>query len=162
MSRVREWKEAGLRPIHTAGSGTAQPATTLHFLSVGPVAACNMVRDALLQLRNCRLTIATDYRELWVIPAQDNIDVAILHQTLLPFELEEASRLIRRRWPGAKTLVIRSGTEFLEDALYDDRLLPDSVPESLLCAIEKVTGRRQGRKSGMAEMPRLGTAENAD
>jgi hypothetical protein len=103
-----------------------------------------MVHDALLDGPNSRLSIAPDYRMLWVIPKQESIQVVILHNTLSLFELDDASRFIRRRWPHARILVLRRGEGFLDDALYDDRLAPTVVPEVLLTAIERLAGGWHG------------------
>jgi hypothetical protein len=111
-----------------------------------------MVHDALLDGPNCRLSIAPDYRELWAIPKQESIQVVILHNTLSPFELEDASRFIRRRWAQARILVVRRGEGFLDDALYDDRLAPTVVPEVLLTAIERLAGGWHGWRSRDAEL----------
>jgi hypothetical protein len=99
-----------------------------------------VVHDTLLDGASFHLTIAIDYRELWGMPTQESIHVAILHNTLSSFELEAAGRLIRRRWPLARILVVSSGESFLEDALYDDRVAPTAAPEVLLTTIEQLLG----------------------
>lgn len=86
-----------------------------------------MVRSALLGEPNLTISIVDNYRELWTIPNQEIIHLVILNKTLSTIELEASSRLIRKRWPRAKILVVRQGEGFLEDALYDDRVtLADS------------------------------------
>jgi hypothetical protein len=77
---------------------------------------------------------------LWEIPKEESIQVAILHNTLSPVELEDASRFIRRRWPHARILVLRRGVGLLDDALYDERVAPTVTPEVLLAAIEWLAG----------------------
>jgi hypothetical protein len=117
-----------------------QPSKAIHALSVGPVDFGCMVHDALLDRPNSRLSIAPDCRELWGIPKEESIQVAILHNTLSPVELEDASRFIRRRWPHVRILVLRKGEGFLDDALYDERVVPTATPEILLAAIERLAG----------------------
>jgi hypothetical protein len=89
---------------------------------------------------------------LWAIPKQESIQVVILHNTLSPFELEDASRFIRRRWPHARILILRRGVGFLDDALYDEHVVPTAAPEVLLAAIERLAGGWQGRRSRDAEL----------
>jgi hypothetical protein len=125
---------------------------TIHVLSVGPVDFGSIVHDALLHGPNSRLSISPGCRELWVIPQKESIQVVILHDSLSSFELEDASRFIRRRWPHARILVLRRGEGFLDDALYDDRLVPTVVPEVLLTAIERLAGGWHGWRSRDAEL----------
>jgi hypothetical protein len=121
-------------------------AATIHVVSVGPVARGLWIHDALLHEPNSRLTIATDYRQLWGIPPRESIQAAILHDTLSSFELDAACRLIRQRWPQAKILVVSREESFLEDALYDDRIVPAMAPRVLMGAIERVAhGSPQNR-----------------
>jgi hypothetical protein len=86
------------------------------------------------------------------MPEAERVDAAILHSTLTPLELDDASRLIRRRWPAARILVIREGSEFLDDALYDDRVFPTIVSEILLPAIERLLGTRHDATTGDIEV----------
>ena len=55
------------------------------------------------------------------------------------FELEEAARLVRRRWPSARILLIRSGEKALEDPLYDLRLRPPVEPNTLMAILSGQT-----------------------
>jgi hypothetical protein len=126
-------------------------AATIHVLFVGPVDRGSMVHDALLDGANFRLTITTDYRELWGMPTQESIQVAILYNTLSSFELEAASRLIRRRWPHSSILVVSRGKSFLEGALYDDRVEPTVAPLVLQTTIERL---QKGCMNGSLEMLR--------
>ena len=123
----------------TLGQTHFQMAQTIHVLSVGPVDCGSMVHDALLDGASFRLTIATDYRKLWGIPAHESIHVAVLHDTLSSFELEAACRLIRQRWPHAKILLVAREESSLDDGLYDDRA-STAAPNLLLTAIEQLSG----------------------
>jgi len=125
--------------------GEVWPARKLHILSVGPIEFGCMLHDALLDRPNARLSIAPDYREMWETPQQDFVQVAILHNTLSSSTLEDACRFIRRRWPYARILVLRSGESFLEDALYDERLEVESPQEVLLAAIGRHSGGWTGQ-----------------
>jgi hypothetical protein len=125
---------------------------TIHVLSLGPVDRGSMVYDALLNGPNFHLTIATDYRELWGMSAQESIQVAILHNTLTTFETEAACRLIRRRWLHARILVASAEESNLEDALYDERVAPFVAPEVLLTTIDRQTGGWHEGRSGEVEI----------
>ena len=126
-------------------------AETIHILSVGPLDRSFIVHDVALEMPNSRLSIAIDFRELWEIAKQQAIHVAILHETVSSFELEAACQLIRRQWPQAKILVVHRGEGFLDDALYDDRLLPPVALEDLLTTIERLTSERHEWRLGNAE-----------
>lgn len=123
----------------------------IHVLSVGPVALGNMVHDVLLELPHFRLSIATDYARLWAIPKHERIDVVILHNTFSSSEVEDSCRFIRRRWPHARILLLHWDESFLEDALYDDRLVPNVDPEVLLSTIQRLNGRWEAWRSGDVE-----------
>ncbi len=126
-------------------------AKNIHVLSVGPVDHCFMVHDALLEVPNSRLSIAADYRELWLVPKQQAVHLVILHNTLSSFELEESCRLIRQQWPHAKILVVRRGEGFLDDGLYDERVRPTVTAEGLLTTIERLSGEQDEWRFGNAE-----------
>ena len=117
-----------------------QMAKAIHVLSVGAVDCGSLVHDALLGGPRFRLSITTDYRELWVIPKQESIQVVILHDGLSSIELEDASRFIRRWWPHARILVVCNGEGFLDDALYDVRVVSNVGREVLLATIERLIG----------------------
>lgn len=127
-------------------------AAAIHVLSVGPMDRGSTVHDALLDEPNFHLTIATDCHKLWVIPRQESLQVVILHNTFSSFELEDASRFIRHRWPHARILVVASGESTLDDALYDDRVAPTVTPRGLLTTIERLLGGWHEWRSGDAAM----------
>jgi hypothetical protein len=133
-------KDTSENAMKTLDREHTQTAKTIHVLSVGPVDCGSMVHDALLGGSNFRLTITADYRKLWETSTQESIQVAILHNTLSAFESEAVCRLIRRRWPHTRILVISNRESILEDALYDDRVALAVAPEVLLEAIERLTG----------------------
>jgi hypothetical protein len=112
----------------------------IHVLSVGAVVCGSMVLDALLNGPRFRLSIVPDYRILWVIPKPETIQVVILHSTLSLFELDDASRFIRQRWPHTRILVVRNGEGFLDEALYDVRVVSNVDREVLLATIERLIG----------------------
>jgi hypothetical protein len=98
-----------------------------------------LVRDALLDRQKCRLASATCLRELFSISDAEQIEIAVLHQSLSPAEFREAASHIRRKWPAAKILVVCCmTTDFLEDPLYDERATPGLSQQSLLSKIERL------------------------
>jgi hypothetical protein len=124
----------------------------IHVLSIGPIDFGTMVHDVLRVGLKSSLSIAPDCRDLWVTPKQESIQVAILHHTLSLFELEDACRFIRQRWPYARILVLRQGEGFLDDGLYDERVAPDATPADLLMAIERLTREWRARKPTSVEV----------
>ena len=119
----------------------------IHLLSVGPMDRCSQIRDALLRVPNSQLSMAKDYRELWMISQEENIQVVIPHDILPTFELEASCRLIRRRWPRARILILRSRVCSLDDALFDDVVDSTVAKETLLAAIWRLVGARLRRSS---------------
>jgi len=113
----------------------------LHVVSVGTLEHGYLLHDLLLNNRAWRLSVITDCLQLWEMPEREAVHLAILHDTLSLPDLDEAAHAVRRRWPKAKILVLRSGGEFLEDALYDDRALPSTSAPALLASIESILGR---------------------
>jgi hypothetical protein len=65
----------------------------------------------------------------------EDCEVAVLHPTLSHGELSEVAHFVRRRWPAAKIVIIRAEEWWIEDALYDDRVVPGSIPELLLATV---------------------------
>jgi len=56
--------------------------------------------------------------------AGQDYDVAVIGETLSKEKLIEMARLIRRRWPQAHILAVSGKPLDVDDALYDDRILP--------------------------------------
>ena len=123
----------------------------IHVLSVGPMDLGAMVHDALLEVPNFHLSIASDYRGLRMIPKQDSIDLIILHNVFFLSEVEDSSRFVRRRWPHARILFVHWKTELLDDALYDERVDPNVTSENLSSTIQRLTGRWHERGAGDVE-----------
>jgi len=129
----------------------------IHVLSVCPMDRGKIVHDPLLEEPNSwlsaarnqwELTVISDFLELYAIPGHEDFQAAILHSTLSSFELDDAGRFIRHRWPRARILVVYAGEDFLEDALYDDRVTPNVAPEILLSTIERMIEKRQDWRHG--------------
>lgn len=131
-------------PFDQAGRAAAGAIEMTRVLSVGPVERGCVVQDALHGRPHTHLSITPDYRRLWMISKQERFHVAVLHNTLTGGELEEASQFIRRQWPQARILVIRFGQEFLDDALYDERVTPAASTETLQAALDRLVEEYRG------------------
>lgn len=104
----------------------------IHILSVGRIEPGTIIRDTLLHAQGFRVSFVHDYRELWISSKQHDAHAVILHNSLCSFELAEAARLVRGRWPNARIVVIRSGQLPLDRALYDRRLHSPVQQDALL------------------------------
>jgi hypothetical protein len=142
--------------VHAHGAGVSvgigpiqsglRTQRTIHVLSVGSINRGSMVHDALLEGPEFQLSIAPDMNGLRLVLDHEDFELAILHNTLAGRELRDACRFIRRQWPKAKILVIRAGQDFLEDALYDERVVPDVAREGFLATIGLLIATwREGR-----------------
>lgn len=121
-------------------------ANKIHVLSVGSLDDGSLVHDALLGRRDFRLTIASDYQELRAIPEHELIEVAILHNSLSPISIDDASRFIRERWPQARILVLSHDQGSLGNALFDSCMEPNIDPIILLAVIEQLRGEKRERR----------------
>ena len=111
--------------------------TSSHILFIGSSDPSNMGYDRLLEARGYVLTSAQGYLDLCQNEMREDCEVAVLHPTLSHGELTEVAHFIRRRWPAAKIVIIRSEEWWIEDALYDDRVLPGVIPELLLATVDR-------------------------
>jgi len=118
----------------------------LHILSVGSLESNNIVRDALLLRRKCRLFTALSYRDLCGVPATERFEIAVLHQTLFVHELRISLEYVRRHWPSAMIVLVSAHPESINDSLYDEQVLPGLSQEAFLLAIEQlVRNTKQGK-----------------
>jgi hypothetical protein len=107
-------------------------------LSIGAATVSNMIYERCLKERGHALATANDCKDLFRTEMNEGCEVAVLHQTLSQEELVEAAHLIRRRWPAARILIVRPEEWWIDDALYDYRVVPDANPEMLLTAVERL------------------------
>jgi hypothetical protein len=125
----------------TVSEGCVTTTYSLHVFSIGTSDPIHIAYDIFLSQHHCAISSAADYRELCAISAREVCDIAILQSTLSRNDLQEFACLVRRRCPSARILVIRDDVQFLEDALYDHRVMPGINPEALLSVIRSLTGR---------------------
>ena len=93
--------------------------------------------DRFLEDRGYILAVAHCYRDLCQTAMCEDCEVAVLHPTLSNGELSEVAHFIRRRWPAARIVIIRVEEWWIEDALYDDRVVPGVIPELLLATVDR-------------------------
>ncbi len=98
--------------------------------------------DSQISSANFRLSFATDYRELWAMQTVHSPRLAVLYDTLHSFELEASCRLIRRRWPSTRILILRARMDTVDKSLYDARLPANVATQVLLAAIRRLAGAR--------------------
>jgi hypothetical protein len=122
---------------------------TIHVLSVGRIETDRLICGALLDSPDFRVSFVHDYRDLWIGSRQQVVDAVVMHNTLCSFELAEAARLVRNRWPNAKILIIRSGEVSIDRVLYDRRLHPPVEQHILIEQIRLLSDSlREGENSG--------------
>ena len=94
--------------------------------------------DRLLETRGYVLAAAQGYRDLCQTEMCEDCEVAVLHPTLSHGELVEVAHFIRRRWPRARIVMIRAEEWWIEDALYDDRMVPGVNAELLVATVDRL------------------------
>jgi hypothetical protein len=120
--------------------GSFPVKTRLHVLSIGSAAISKLAYESFLQKQGHALKVVSEYRDLFHSEMSGGCEVAVLHQSLSHDELVEVAHFIRRRWPVAKILIVRPEEWWIDDALYDDRVVPGANPELLLSAVERLVG----------------------
>ena len=114
-------------------------ACPARVLSVGRMDEDVLIRVPLEESPGFCFSHANDYLELWALSRGHTYDAVIFHNSISRFELEEATRLVRRRWPTAGILLIRSGEITLRDPFFDQRLRPPVDPNTLMSALSGLT-----------------------
>ena len=123
---------------------------SVHILSVGLRESLDMAYGALLLGCPCKITRVLDRGDLDTINASEDYDVAVLGEALSKEKLIETARLIRRRWRRANIVVVSANQLDIEDALYDDRILPGYSTNVLVAEVLRLVDahRRQGAGNG--------------
>ena len=111
----------------------------IRVLLLGRIEPGTRIRDAFVDSPHFTVSFVHDYRELWISSKQHAVDTVVMQNTLCSFELAEAARLVRGRWPRARTLLIHSGELSLDRGLYDERLYPPVSQEVLVERILKLS-----------------------
>jgi DNA-binding NtrC family response regulator len=122
---------------------------TFRVLSVGSEESLRTTYGALFGRREYELITATKYQELFAIPAHEDIQIAVLNDTLSREDLAAVAQLIRGRWPPARILVVCTKVPPIDDALYDGRVLPGLPPEILFTAIARLADDQRQLSRGL-------------
>jgi hypothetical protein len=101
----------------------------------------------------CRLYVASSTWDLSVVLGSEEIDVAILHNTLTPQQLCVFGAYIRRRWPCAKLLLMKPKDERADYCMYDERLAPGVSHKTFLAAIERLSACSRRARRPLASTP---------
>jgi hypothetical protein len=117
--------------------------SSLRILLIGAADPMHVAYDIFLRQHQCELATAADYREIYGLPTEKKWEVAVLYHSLSQNEMRESAHFIRRRWPEARILIMRSETPCMDDALYDDRVVPGINPEILLAVVDRLAGSRE-------------------
>jgi hypothetical protein len=112
--------------------------SVVHVLSICSVAPSDVSCDECFELRGFALAFADGHRDLLQTVLDDECEVAVFQEALSQKELLQVAHFIRSRWPAARILIIRQEQWWLDDALYDDRVVPDANPELLLSAAKRL------------------------
>jgi hypothetical protein len=110
----------------------------VHVLSIGPKAHSYPAYERHFEERGFVMAVAEGYSDLLQIVMDSRCEVAVLHETVSQNELLKVTHLIRRHWPGARIVIVRQEELWLEDALYDERVMPGASAELLISAVERL------------------------
>jgi hypothetical protein len=127
--------------------------STLHVLSIGSQDTDALVRDVLVLRTKCRLYVASSIWDLCVVLESQEIDVAILHNTFSPKQMRVFVAYVRRRWPGAKILLIKPKQVSADYNVYDEWIVPGVSPKTLLAAIERLGACARRARRPIANTP---------
>jgi hypothetical protein len=94
----------------------------VRIVSIGQAKPEHTVTEELLDAPGFRIATIENYRGLFALASDGAPDIAVIHETPDWFVLEGICATLRHEWPQARILVIHDGEEFLDDALYDERL----------------------------------------
>lgn len=100
-----------------------------------------MACAALLLGRPCEIRRVLQHAELDAIRATEEYDAVVLGEALSKDNLNGAAQLIRRRWPRATILAVSAEPLDMDDALYDDRVLPGYNGRTLVAEVLRLAGR---------------------
>lgn len=142
MTMLRPIAQKCRAQIHIENPRDPRSLDVPHVLIVGPEQFGDPIHDALFDGLSSRIFATRDYRKLWLLSEEEPFRLAVLHLALSTFDLESASRIIRRRLPGARILVILGGEDFLDGALYDHRMVPPVAAGTLLNAVRRLLNER--------------------
>lgn len=119
-------------------------------LSVGLEQCLDAGYGSLLLGRPCEITRVMHRAELDTIHVGcDPYDVAVLGDTLSKENLIETAQLIRRRWPKAYIVAVSRKRLDIDDALYDDRILPGYGAKVMVAEVLRLMDAHGRQRAGV-------------
>jgi hypothetical protein len=121
---------------------------SVRILSVGLQQSLDMAYGALLVGRPCEITRVLHRGDLDTMHASEDYDVAVIGEALSKKKLIETARLIRRRWRQANIVIVSAKPLDIEDALYDDRILPGYSAKVLVAEVLRLMDAYRRQRAG--------------
>jgi hypothetical protein len=112
--------------------------TRPHVLLIGTSGPFDCLRGCYLEEHGCVLNVVPTCLEIYQSVVFEHCEVAVFLDSLSEREFVETAHFIRRRWPLARILIVRLEEWWIDDTLYDERVVPGINPLSLLLAIERL------------------------
>jgi hypothetical protein len=81
--------------------------------------------------------------------ADEDYDVVVLGEALSQATLIEVASLTRRRWPQAQILAVSGKPLEIDDALYDDRILPGYGAKVLAAEVLRLMDEHGRQRKGI-------------
>jgi hypothetical protein len=121
---------------------------SVRILSVGLQQSLDMAYGALLVGRPCEITRVLHRGDLDTMHASEDYDVAVIGEALSKKKLIETTRLIRRRWRQANIVIVSAKPLDIENALYDDRILPGYSAKVLVAEVLRLMDAYRRQRAG--------------
>lgn len=121
----------------------------VRVLSVGLTQCLDIAYGSLLLARPCEITRVTDRGELDAMQADEDYDVVVMGETLTQTKLIEVASITRRRWPQAHIVAVSGKPLEIDDALYDDRILPGYGAKVLVAEVLRLMDEHTRQREGI-------------
>ena len=123
---------------------------SIRVLSVGLEQFLDSGYGSLLLGGACEIARVMNRAEFDTMQAgSDNYDVAVLGDTLSKEKLIEMAHLIRRRWPQAYIVAVSGKPLDIDNALYDDRILPGYGAKVLVAEVLRLMDAHGRERAGV-------------
>jgi hypothetical protein len=122
---------------------------SIRVLSVGLKQCLDMAYGSLLLGRPCEITRVMQRGKLDAMQADEDYDVVVLGEALSQATLIEVASLTRRRWPQAQILAVSGKPLEIDDALYDDRILPGYGAKVLAAEVLRLMDEHGRQRKGI-------------
>ncbi len=81
--------------------------------------------------------------------ADEDYDVVVMGETLTQTKLIEVASITRRRWPQAHIVAVSGKPLEIDDALYDDRILPGYGAKVLVAEVLRLMDEHTRQREGI-------------